>query len=653
MDWFKNLPYEHKFTYAEGLAVRFGSQSLIFSGIGLFGAYLLYIGATLVKRLHNKESRNNSYIKSANGDLSVDLDSSFQNIREQLKEETEQRKTSKSIWTHILNSISILCAWFSFLCFVVTPSVFSGLGVIPVWSSFFITILLFAIMYVILIYWYCPSFLRKVKGRHNPRTHTLWKKLSLTTQLYKVRFGLFLGCGLLYSIAVPLMTADTCFSLFNEGYGSQFLSFKISTRFSRYFTIDTVCPSGQICHLFATLPEDSATAVILNVHTATDVSSITIGYAVQSDPQQPIIKNVTSQSFYVDLEERGARYVHAVVLSSLEPNTNYYFEIYYNNKMQRNGTYLTLPSEKMERNVLLASGGDVGTDEQARAMTAALGDYPIDAILIGGDLAYDNGMRSCYYSHDLFIEMFENLNQKMKRVIPLMFSVGNHDLGFSAFQDTKIDVTQNSYYTFYPQETRTTPDGQVQVPDINERLSYYYHTLGNSVHLTLDSGYMIGYDGVQEEFIKNISEKYINRTKMANYHVPMHPTCFTPIINNPQVRVDSKKYWAPLFEEYKFCSVFENHVHLYKKTFPLVDDIIQPEGQGVVYFGDGNWGISPNECNGAENPYNATGLLEAWSTVNHVWLINITQDVISHFAINSTGQVFDKVYTMSIADYKL
>jgi len=323
--------------------------------------------------------------------------------------------------------------------------------------------------------------------------------------------------------------------------------------------------------------------------------------------------------------------------------------------MQRNGTYLTLPSEKMERNILLAAGGDVGTDEQAQVMTARLGDYPIDAILVAGDLAYDNGMRSCYYSHDLFIGMFETLNTKMNRIIPLMFSVGNHDLGFSAFQETKIDITQNIYYTFYPQHSKTAADGTIlpQVPDLSERLSYYYHTLGNSVHLTLDTGYMVGYEGVQEEFIKDISKKFIDRTKMANYHVPMHPTCFTPIINNPQVLVDSKKYWAPLFEQYKFASVFENHVHLYKKTFPIAGDVAVKEGEGVVYFGDGNWGISPNECVGAKGAFNSTGLLEAYGHENHVWLVNITQDTIHHFAINSTGQIFDQVYNMTRSNYKL
>ena len=33
--------------------------------------------------------------------------------------------------------------------------------------------------------------------------------------------------------------------------------------------------------------------------------------------------------------------------------------------------------------------------------------YNPDAILIGGDVAYDSGMKECYYSWDKFYETFD------------------------------------------------------------------------------------------------------------------------------------------------------------------------------------------------------------------------------------------------------
>jgi hypothetical protein len=349
--------------------------------------------------------------------------------------------------------------------------------------------------------------------------------------------------------------------------------------------------------------------------------------------------------------------VHSAFLYDLAPNTEYYFEIYYNNAVQGSGKYLTLPSSKLERNILIASGGDVGTSHNAFNMTNVMSNYPLDVVLIGGDLGYDNGMRSCYYSVDLFIKMFENLNKQVGRVVPMMVSVGNHDVGFNAFQGTKIDISQNLYFTYFPQHSKTDADGNLvpQVADLPDRLSYVYHTLGNTVHLSLDSGYLLGYDGIQTDFIHEVSKAYPNLVKMANFHVPMYPTCFDPDYDDIRTLTDSRKYWGPLFEQYKFASIFENHVHLYKATFPIKDGAPNPDGDGVMYFGDGNWGISTNSCweygPDGNSTYGGEGHLQAYSNERHVWLINITSDTLSHYAVNQTGDIFDQKYDLIVSNY--
>jgi len=444
-------------------------------------------------------------------------------------------------------------------------------------------------------------------------------------------------------------------NFYNEGYGSVFEGFGISTRFSRYYQLDTVCPAGQICHLYATLPEDSSKGVILNVQTGRDVSSIIIGYdtIANYDEKKALANNGTSQSYFVDLEERGARYVHSVYLGDLEANTEYYFEVYFNNKMQRSGTYRTLPTETLERDVLIAAGGDAGTTANARAMTAVLSNYSLDAILVGGDMAYDNGMRSCYYSIDLFLDMFERVNKQLKRVVPLMFAIGNHDIGFNAFQDGPVDTTENLYYIYFPQQSKYGDNGQLvnQVPELKDRTSYYYHKVGNTVQLSLDSGYILKYDGIQEQFIKNVSESNKNLVKMANFHVPMYPTCFDAKYDDPRTISDAVKYWGSLFDGYKFASIFENHVHLYKKTFPINGGVKVDDGEGVIYFGDGNWGIHPNYCYQARANLNISGLVETFSNVTHVWLINISPETIAHYAVNQTNQIFDQYYNLTVKNY--
>ena len=77
-------------------------------------------------------------------------------------------------------------------------------------------------------------------------------------------------------------------------------------------------------------------------------------------------------------------------------------------------------------------GGDVGLDEDAWKLTSYLVDYNPHVILMGGDIAYDDGMSTCFNSWDNFYDIFDDLNSKLNRIIPMILTVGNHDVGFDA-----------------------------------------------------------------------------------------------------------------------------------------------------------------------------------------------------------------------------
>jgi hypothetical protein len=86
----------------------------------------------------------------------------------------------------------------------------------------------------------------------------------------------------------------------------------------------------------------------------------------------------------------------------------------------------------------MAIGGDVSMTHEGNMITSHLVDYDPDIIIIGGDNTYDDGMRTCYYSWDNFYKIFDNLNNhpKINRLIPLIMSIGNHDVGFDALATT-------------------------------------------------------------------------------------------------------------------------------------------------------------------------------------------------------------------------
>jgi metallophosphoesterase superfamily enzyme len=120
--------------------------------------------------------------------------------------------------------------------------------------------------------------------------------------------------------------------------------------------------------------------------------------------------------------------------------------------------YRTVPDERAEE-VRIVIGGDVGFEGEGIASTllSHLVEYDPHAIIIGGDDAYDDGYKTCYYSWDTVYYLFEEINQKLKRLVPLVFSIGNHDVGYHALADVKInfdDVENVPYYfTFNPQHT--------------------------------------------------------------------------------------------------------------------------------------------------------------------------------------------------------
>lgn len=86
----------------------------------------------------------------------------------------------------------------------------------------------------------------------------------------------------------------------------------------------------------------------------------------------------------------------------------------------------------------MAIGGDLGMNKNGEIMTSYLNDFAPDVIILGGDTVYDDGMRSCYYSWDNFYRMFEPVYEKLNRLVPIVMSIGNHDVGFDAFSAANI-----------------------------------------------------------------------------------------------------------------------------------------------------------------------------------------------------------------------
>ena len=77
-----------------------------------------------------------------------------------------------------------------------------------------------------------------------------------------------------------------------------------------------------------------------------------------------------------------------------------------------------------------------------------------------------------------------------------------------------------------------------------------------------------------------------------NYHVPIYSICERPDEKKSDV-VNALFHWVPHFDNQRVVTVYENHVHAFKRTFPIKGNLAAEGRNGTVYLGDGNYGSVP------------------------------------------------------------
>ncbi len=273
---------------------------------------------------------------------------------------------------------------------------------------------------------------------------------------------------------------------------------------------------------------------------------------------------------------------HSALIEKLEPDSLYLFQI---DGFSVQHTFQTAP-KNLEKPINFVVGGDTYKDEALfrEINRQASATNPLFA-LIGGDLAYaspksrkkpDDGDRwiawlKCWYE-TMQIHTTDSLKSP-SRLIPMITAIGNHDIKGRHNQTEKEAIffyslfrwpfLQKSYYTL--------------------RFSDYL-----SIYL-LDSGHAFPIAGKQKKWLKEEMRKDQQIChKIAIYHIAAYPS-IRPY-RSPLSR-EIRKEWIPLFDAYKLNIAFENNDHAYKRTFRLKNS--KPNLIGVVYIGDGSWGVEP------------------------------------------------------------
>lgn len=277
--------------------------------------------------------------------------------------------------------------------------------------------------------------------------------------------------------------------------------------------------------------------------------------------------------------------------------------------------FQTLP-DKLDAPFRFVTGGDMfHKREWLDAMNRRAGlTSPLFALL-GGDLAYANGRdpdrwRQWLDSWAAHAVTPEGLS------VPFLPVIGNHEVN-PRVRDWPAKAKFFHALFLQPRKAEHT----WRAVDAGPFLSLFL----------LDSDHGFPVRGSQTDWLaQNLSRRSDRPWLFACYHQPAYGTAKRP---NLQVR----EHWTPLFRKHGLDAAFENDHHTYKRTHPLIDGK-RNDADGVLYLGDGAWGVQTRPIS---NPEQKTYLAKAESR-RHLILVTLTKEQATFEAIDADGEVFDR-----------
>lgn len=187
--------------------------------------------------------------------------------------------------------------------------------------------------------------------------------------------------------------------------------------------------------------------------------------------------------------------MHSALITDLKPNTKYLTKVFYDKQYWTNAIYKTLPDTASTTTpIRMINGGDSGYTHAALNLSIIASKLRPDIFFMGGDVAYDDNMPACAYTWDYYLRMYGQLTATLGYLMPMVLSVGNHDVGLNELPGINITINNYgpAYFIYFPQHYDRNLDGHIvkRVPPINHRRSITNFTFANVHYLCLDSGYL-------------------------------------------------------------------------------------------------------------------------------------------------------------------
>jgi hypothetical protein len=313
------------------------------------------------------------------------------------------------------------------------------------------------------------------------------------------------------------------------------------------------------------------------------------------------------------------RTLNAVEVTGLEPNTVYYFIAGDDtNGYTEERSFRTIPAG--DEPIRFVTGGDMNVTPRTERLLAQAGKQDPLFCAIGGDIAYVNGRLWEYGKWDRWFQNYDTLLRTPEgHMVPMFMAIGNHETNDLQSPDA---VVKAPFYTAY--FARTQSEGK----------TYFARQFGKNIFfLALDTGHIAPHGGEQAAWLaRTLAANETMLYKFAIYHVPLYPS-HRPFEGGGSV--EGRIQWGPYFDAYGLTTAFENHDHTLKRSKVIRDG--QPDEDGVLYIGDGSFGVDPREVDAELRPY-----LEFQASAGHVWMVDVSPQGVHYRAIGEQGEVLDE-----------
>ncbi len=360
--------------------------------------------------------------------------------------------------------------------------------------------------------------------------------------------------------------------------------------------------SADISALYLSWYADPTTTMAIHWHTPESEPGDTI-YVQQANHSWLAISGSHEHLYHL--------IVHTVNLAQLQPDTEYFFRIGAREEVYK---FRTAPKQGPIQFII---GGDADhTTKLFRKMNQTIVKKDPLFCVIGGDIAYAlnrtpfQSSSRAFHRWISFLSIWkEQMVTQDGRRIPFLLCAGNHDIAKDNYE---------LFFTLFP---------------FPEKRFYRAFDFGKLFSLILlDTDHFEPIEGAQTAWLKQaLSARMDTAFRFAIYHEAAYPS-FYPYDGATPKKIRAS--WCPLFDQYQLSGAFENHNHALKRTYPIKNGEIDPNG--IIYFGDGCWGVPPRKPNDL-------WYLETRARKNNVYFVSLDENKAHIEAIHLTGEVLDSV----------